>query len=146
MFLTLHGKTLKEIDMERPRLLIGRSDHNDLCINSKYVSRHHALLVRHGRATFLMDLNSTNGTYVNSSRVSNHVLQHEDVISVGQHGVKFIDPQASTNAELDGTGFEDTVILKNLQDIRRLLARENTVSLPIPESDTSDTDVGRNSA
>lgn len=146
LFLTLHGKTLKEIDMERPRLLIGRSDHNDLCINSKYVSRHHALLVRHGRATILMDLNSTNGTYVNSSRVSNHVLQHEDVISVGQHGVKFMDPQASTNAELDGTGFEDTVILKNLQDFRRLLARENTVALPIPESDTADPKPGRNSA
>ncbi len=146
LFLTLHGKTLKEIDMERPRLLIGRSDHNDLCINSKYVSRHHALLVRHGLATFLMDLNSTNGTYVNSCRVSNHVMQHEDVISVGQHGVKFIDPQASGNAEFDGTGFEDTVIMKNLQDIRRLLAKENTVSLPVHESDSAEAGPGRNSA
>jgi type II secretory pathway predicted ATPase ExeA len=144
--LTLHGKTLKEVDMERPRLLIGRSDHNDLCINSKYISRHHALLVRHGRATFLMDLNSTNGTYVNSCRVSNHVLQHEDLISVGQHAVRFIDPQAADNAKLDGAGFDDTVIMKNLQDIRRLLARENTVSLPIPESDKADAEAGRNSA
>ncbi len=146
LYLTLHGKTLREVHMERPRLLIGRSDHNDLCINSKYVSRHHALLVRHGRATFLMDLNSTNGTYVNSRRVSNHVMQHEDVVSVGQHGVKFIDPQASVNVALDGTGFEETVILKNLQDIRRLLARENTVALPLPESDTEDAESGQNSA
>jgi hypothetical protein len=83
---------------------------------------------------------------VNSCRVSNHVLQHEDVISVGQHGVKFIDPQASTNAEIGGAGFEDTVIMKNLQDFRRLLAKENTVALPVPESDSADTEAGRNSA
>jgi general secretion pathway protein A len=146
LFLSMHGKTLKEFDMDRPRLLIGRSDHNDICINSKYISRHHALLVRHGSATFLMDLNSTNGTYVNSRRMSNHVLQHEDVISVGQHSVKFIDPQASGSLELDGTGFADTVVLKNLQDLRRLLARENTVSLPVQESDPADAESGRNSA
>jgi type II secretory pathway predicted ATPase ExeA len=146
LFLTLHGKTLKEIDLERPRLLIGRSDHNDLCINSKYVSRHHALLVRHGRATFLMDLNSTNGTYINSRRISNHVLQHEDVISVGQHGVKFIDPQAAPAVELEGSGFTDTVIMKSLDDIRRLLARENTVALPMQGSSPSETEPGRNSA
>jgi hypothetical protein len=129
LFLTLNGKTLKELPMERPRLLIGRSEHNDLCINSKYVSRHHALLVRHGTATVLMDLNSTNGTFVNSRRVSNHVMQHDDIISLGQHGIKFADANAGT-AAIDGAGFVDTVIMKSLDDVRRLLARENTVSLP----------------
>ncbi|MCI0517859.1 MAG: FHA domain-containing protein, partial [Woeseiaceae bacterium] len=141
-----HGKTLREVDMDRPRLLIGRSDHNDLCVNSKYISRHHALLVRHGRATLLMDLNSTNGTYVNSRRVSNHVLQHEDVISVGQHGVKFIDPQATAGIEIGGAGLDDTVVMKSLEDIRRLLVKENTVSLPAQEPGGAYPGSERNSA
>ncbi|MDH4046532.1 MAG: FHA domain-containing protein [Gammaproteobacteria bacterium] len=140
LILTRSGKTLKELSMERPRLLIGRSEHNDLCVNSKYVSRHHALLVRHGKATFLMDLNSTNGTYVNSRRVSNHVMQHDDVISLGQHAVKFVDPAAADSSAIDGDGFADTVIMKSLQDIRRLLARENTVSLPACEGDSAEAD------
>jgi general secretion pathway protein A len=140
LILTHNGKTLNEVSMDRPRLLIGRSEHNDLCVNSKYISRHHALLVRHGRSTFLMDLNSTNGTYVNSRRVSNHVMQHDDIVSIGQHGIKFVDPAARDLASLQGAGFADTVIMKSLDDIRRLLAKEKTVSLPAKAEDSTGTD------
>jgi hypothetical protein len=138
MILTLNGETLKEVTMDRPRLMIGRSELNDLSINSRYISRHHALLVRHGKATFLMDLNSTNGTYVNSRRISNYVMQHDDIVSLGQHGLKFLDRGAIHSTEIHGPGFADTVVMKNLEDIRRLLARENTVSLPAAAPDPAD--------
>ena len=131
LFLTYNGRTLREIEMTRPRLLLGRSDHNDISVNSRFISRHHAMFVRHGATTFLMDLNSTNGTYINSQRVSNHVLLHNDVISIGNHGIKFHDPNACDSIKLDGAGFDDTVIMKSLQDMRKLLARENTQAMPI---------------
>ncbi len=130
LYLTYNGRTLREIDVDRPRLLVGRSDHNDLCINSRYVSRHHALFFKRGSATVLMDLNSTNGTYVNSRRVHNHLLNHDDVISIGNHGIKFHDPAARKHDSLDGTGFDETVVMKNLGDMRKLLARQNTQCLP----------------
>jgi len=130
LYLTYNGRTLREIDVDRPRLLVGRSDHNDLCINSRYVSRHHALFFKRGSATFLMDLNSTNGTYVNSRRAHNQVLNHEDVISIGNHGIKFHDPAARQRDSLDGTGFDETVVMENLGDMRKLLARQNTQCLP----------------
>jgi general secretion pathway protein A len=135
LFLTYNGRTLREIELDRPRILVGRSDHNDVCVNSRFISRHHALFVRQGTATFLMDLNSTNGTYVNSHRVSNHVLLHDDVISIGNHGIKFHDPNAQESVKLDGDGFDDTVIMRNLRDMRKLLAKENTQSLPTMESE-----------
>ena len=131
LFLTYNGRTLREIEMNRPRMLVGRSDHNDVCVNSRFISRHHALFVKHGTATFLMDLNSTNGTYVNSQRVSNHVLLHDDVISIGNHGIKFHDPNARESIKMDSNDLADTVIMKTLKDMRKLLARENTESLPI---------------
>jgi len=137
LYLTYNGRTLREIDVDCPRLLVGRSDHNDLCINSRYVSRHHALFFKRGSATVLMDLNSTNGTYVNSRRVHNHVLNHDDVISIGNHGIKFHDPAARQRDNLDGTGFDETVIMKNLGDMRKLLARENTQCLPTPTAKPS---------
>jgi type II secretory pathway predicted ATPase ExeA len=130
LYLTYNGRTLREIDVDRPRLLVGRSDHNDLCINSRYISRHHALFFKRGSATVLMDLNSTNGTYVNSRRVHNHLLNHDDVISIGNHGIKFHDPAARKHDSLDGTGFDETVVMKNLGDMRKLLARQNTQCLP----------------
>ena len=117
--------------MEKTRALIGRTQHNDVSINSRFVSRHHALLVRHGTSTFLMDLNSTNGTFVNSKRVSNHVLMHDDVITLGHHRIKFHDPCATTRGELDGIDFGDTVIMKTLADMRTLLEQENTALLPV---------------
>jgi len=134
--LTHNGNTLRELTLDRSRLLIGRSEHNDLCINSKFISRHHALFVRHGAATFLMDLNSTNGTYVNSRRISNQVVIDEDIISVGNHGIKFFDPGARDRSAVEGAGFTDTVILQSLEDMRQVLARENTQALPIPNLDS----------
>ena len=132
LYLTQNGKTVKSFIFEKARLLIGRSDHNDLSIDSRFVSRHHLLLVRSGKSTFLMDLNSTNGTFVNSRRVSNHVLVDSDVISIGHHRIKFCDPHATRRSTLDSDEFTDTAIMQTLEDMRSLLARENTAILPIP--------------
>ena len=130
-----NGSVMQDLSMDKPRALIGRSEHNDISINSRFVSRHHALLVRHGTATFLMDLNSTNGTFVNSKRVSNHVLMHDDVITLGHHRIKFHDPCATTRSVLDGADFADTAIMKTLDDMRNLLAQENTALLPVATED-----------
>ena len=82
-----------------------------------------------------MDLNSTNGTYVNSKRVSNQVLRHDDVITIGHHRIKFSDPDATTRGTLEGSEFADTIIMKSLDDIRKLLAEENTALLPAATED-----------
>ncbi len=135
MFVSKDGKTVQELAFDQPRLLIGRSEHNDIAIPSKFVSRHHLLLVRHGSSTFMMDLNSSNGTFVNSKRVSNHVLIHDDVITIGHHRIKFSDPHATTRGTLDGSEFADTAIMKTLDDMRKLLAQENTAILPAATED-----------
>ncbi len=135
LVVTNHGSILQELTVDKERVLIGRSEHNDIAINSRFISRHHALLVRQGNTTFLMDLNSTNGTFVNSERVSNHVLLHEDVITVGHHHIKFSDPFATQRSELKGEQFADTAIMKTLEDMRSLLAQGNTALLPAASED-----------
>ena len=132
LYLTKDGKTLKEIVLEDARMMIGRSEHNDLSINSKFISRHHALFVKQGPATFLMDLNSTNGTYVNSRRVSNQVLINNDIISIGNHGLKFVDPNAADRKTMERLGFADTSVIRTLRDVRRMLARDNIQASPAP--------------
>lgn len=135
LIVTNNGSVIDEATLEKPRVLVGRSEHNDVSINSRFVSRHHALLVRHGTATFLMDLNSTNGTFVNSERVSNHVLMHDDVITIGHHRIKFYDPYATTRGDPDSVDFADTAVMKTLEDMRNLLAQENTALLPVATED-----------
>lgn len=130
LIVTNNGSVMKDLTMSRPRVLIGRSEHNDISISSRFISRHHALLVRHSSTTFLMDLNSSNGTFVNSKRISNHVLLHNDVVTIGHHRIKFHDPFATADRVLDSADFNDTTIMKTLEDMRSLLAQENTALLP----------------
>jgi len=94
IILTHQGERMHELTLAQPRLMIGRAEDNDLCINNTNVSRHHAILVRHGAAAVLMDLNSTNGTYVNSRRIKDQVIVHHDIIAIGNQHIKFVAPSA----------------------------------------------------
>jgi len=132
LFLTRDGETLRKIRFDGSRLLIGRTELNDLYLKSKYVSRHHAMLVRHGNSTLLMDLNSANGTFVNSRRISNQVLANDDVITLGDFGLKFVDPGAKLHETPEGISFDETVVMMTLDDMRKVLARENTAIIPTP--------------
>lgn len=132
LYVTHNGETLHEVALDGPRLLVGRSEHNDLRIDSRFISRHHALFVRHGDATFLMDLNSTNGTFVNSRRISNLMLKNDDIILIGNHRIKFVDPAATERKPLDDAGFTETLVMQNLEDVRRILARESTAAADDP--------------
>jgi len=85
-----NGKRVRDLTLEQPRLMIGRAADNDLCIRGTKVSRHHAILVRHGAAAVVMDLNSTNGTYVNSRRIKDQVVVHDDIIEIGNHHIRFV--------------------------------------------------------
>jgi len=131
LYVSFNGDVLQELTMEKPRLLIGRSKHNDIALPSKFVSQHHAMLVRNGDATILMDLNSTNGIFVNSKRVSNHFLVHDDIISVGHHRIKFVDPYAVKRESSNDDTFSDTAIMKSLDDMRNLLATEDPQIPPV---------------
>lgn len=130
LIVTNNGSVMHDLTMDKSRILVGRSEHNDISINSRFVSRHHAMLVRHKTVTVLMDLNSTNGSFVNSRRVSNRVLIHEDIIKLGHHTIKFYDPSAAKREQSDGADIADTAVMKTLQDMRKQLAKENTELLP----------------
>ena len=43
------------------RTLLGRSEHNDVCLPSPYLSRHHAAIVGTPEGYYIVDLNSVNG-------------------------------------------------------------------------------------
>jgi type II secretory pathway predicted ATPase ExeA len=125
LIVTTDGDVIDDLRMETPRLLIGRSDHNDISIDYSLISRHHALLVREGGSTFLIDLNSTNGTFVNAKRVSNHVLMHDDVITIGHHKIKFCDPHGRTHSELGDSEFAETTVMRTLEDMRNPKAQSS---------------------
>ena len=82
LILSLDGQVLAEYNMNKERYTIGRLPDNDIRIDNPAVSGHHSLIINILNDSFLEDLNSTNGTYVNGKLIKKHALQHGDVITV----------------------------------------------------------------
>ncbi len=102
----LGGKTIAELDLAPGRMVIGRTPDNDLQIDSKFVSRHHAQIVTSLQSSILEDLNSTNGVYVRSKRVRRQLLNDGDVIQIGQHEIMYIDDRHNRARPQSGSDFD----------------------------------------
>jgi DNA-binding response OmpR family regulator len=77
-------------------MTIGRAVENDIVITSKRVSREHARVTREGQRLVLVDLGSTNGTYLNDERVLSPVdLRDGDCVSIGDVHLAFHDPDST---------------------------------------------------
>ncbi|MFM6939810.1 MAG: FHA domain-containing protein [Rhodoluna sp.] len=62
-------KTGQMVRLERREITIGRSPDSDLIVDDEYASTHHAKLILINNDWLIQDLNSTNGTYLDGSRV-----------------------------------------------------------------------------
>ncbi len=107
LVLSLDGQSLAEYNMSKERYTIGRLPDNDIRIDNVAVSGHHALIINILNDSFLEDLNSTNGTYVNGKIVKKHALQHGDVITVGHHALRFIESETDEPQD----EFEKTMVI-----------------------------------
>jgi pSer/pThr/pTyr-binding forkhead associated (FHA) protein len=123
LVLSLDGQVLAEYNMSKERYTIGRLPDNDIRIDNPAVSGHHALIINILNDSFLEDLNSTNGTYVNGKIVKKHALQPGDVITVGHHALRYSD----VDDEAPADEFEKTMVIGSHHYsgvIRNLQSRE----------------------
>ena len=107
LVLHLDGQVLAEYNMSKERYTIGRLPDNDIRIDNPAVSGHHALVINILNDSFLEDLNSTNGTYVNGKIIKKHALQHGDVLTVGHHALRFVESESDEPAD----EFEKTMVI-----------------------------------
>ena len=81
------------------------------------------MLLLYTDALVLLDLNSANGTTVNSVKVGKTILKDGDIISLGHHRLK-IEDAPPIGADMEAVlRSPDTLKMKNLIDIRRQRAR-----------------------
>jgi len=126
LILSLDSQVLAEYNMSKERYTIGRLPDNDVRIDNPAVSGHHSLIINILNDSFLEDLNSTNGTYVNGKLIKKHALQHGDVITIGHHQLRFADQQTS-DAEQDE--FEKTMVIPaGQQNIAQLAKAEEAAA------------------
>jgi len=103
LVLSLKGAQVTEAYLVPGRCVIGRTSDNDLQVESKYVSRHHAQIVTTVDGSWIEDLNSTNGIFVRGKRVRRHRLAEGEVVKIGLHELTYYrsDPKATATVVLE---------------------------------------------
>jgi hypothetical protein len=77
---------------------IGRDVNNAVVVEDQFVSAEHAILTFRGRAWYVEDLASTNGTFVNGSPVEGvSPLGFGDVVQVGQVRLRLERPRSDAS-------------------------------------------------
>ncbi|MDH5322183.1 MAG: AAA family ATPase [Gammaproteobacteria bacterium] len=123
LVISRNGKKIGEYVIRDKKVLLGRSDFADVIVNDDFVSKMHAVFLLYSDALVLLDLNSANGTTVNSATVGKTILRSDDVISLGNHRVK-VENAPPVSAEMEELmKSPDTLKMKNLIDLRRLRAK-----------------------
>jgi len=132
LILSLDSQVLAEYNMSKERYTIGRLPDNDVRIDNPAVSGHHSLIINILNDSFLEDLNSTNGTYVNGKLIKKHALQHGDVITIGHHQLRFSDQHTN---ETEQDEFEKTMVIPAGQHSAEQLARAERAAEAAATSD-----------
>ncbi len=106
LVLSLNDVFIKDFELDKGVITIGRKPDNDIHIDNLAVSGRHAMILTILNDSFIEDLGSTNGTYIGGNKIDKHALQDGDIIIIGKHELKYID----SNAESGEGDFEKAKI------------------------------------
>ena len=101
--LFLKGPLLGKLyPLEKGASVLGRSNEADIVVDDQGVSRKHLKIKSKGENVIVKDIGSTNGTYVNSIRITEHALQNGDKIQISPSTIfKFVVSAESEKVFLD---------------------------------------------
>lgn len=107
VILMYNKKVLDQFELSQGDTKIGRRPGSDIVVDNMAVSGEHANIFTIGDDSFIQDLGSTNGTFVNNKRVTKHHLKHGDVITIGKHTLSYVNEEQAKPAD----DFAKTVII-----------------------------------
>ena len=99
LILSMDNLVLKDIGLDKERTTIGRKPHNDIQIDNLAISGEHAVVITILNDSFLEDLGSTNGTFVNGQAIKKHFLQNGDTIELGKYRLKYVNDAPAAGVE-----------------------------------------------
>ena len=113
------GLVVEQYPLDKERITIGRQSDNDIHLDDAVISGHHAAVVLEQspyledlKDAYLEDMDSTNGTLLNSRPVKRQMLKHGDVITIGHYELSY---EADSAQSMDRTAIllpEETMMGK----------------------------------
>ncbi|MCZ6836955.1 MAG: ATPase, T2SS/T4P/T4SS family, partial [Planctomycetota bacterium] len=123
----------KRMKLDGSTITVGRLPDNVLQLMDEQSSRHHCVIEPCEGGYKLRDLGSSNGTYLNKSKVTDEMLDNGDIVKIGACELHFIDPEQQTPHKR--TNVPDFTA-SDMDDIAPLSATEVTVDLDLNEEVT----------
>jgi pilus assembly protein CpaF len=103
VILTEKGGPTQRLDFDSEEITIGRVDENDICLPKGNISKKHTRIVVKDGKIIVLDLKSTNGTYVNGKKLAGpQVISPDDKVYIGDFILNVEPPDlepARTNGE-----------------------------------------------
>ncbi|MCB9556272.1 MAG: FHA domain-containing protein [Deltaproteobacteria bacterium] len=96
----------REVPLDKPLMVLGRTDDNDVVINHRSISRHHCRLVEENSRYTIVDLQSANGVRVNGEEYGKVELRRGDQIDLGHVRLRFVGPGEDFVFERDATIYD----------------------------------------
>jgi pSer/pThr/pTyr-binding forkhead associated (FHA) protein len=93
----------REFVLREPQTSIGKDESNDVVVRDPTVSRQHAIVKRRRRRWELVDANSSNGTFVGDTRITDKPASLADGQEIRFGGAKFVfrETAAAANQRVD---------------------------------------------
>jgi hypothetical protein len=87
---------------------IGRKPGCEIMIDNLAISGEHANIFTVGEDSFIQDMGSTNGTFINNKKITKHHLKNGDAVVIGKHTLVYLTESARAR---DPEDFAKTVII-----------------------------------
>lgn len=106
LIVKLEADVIDHIELRQGDMKIGRRPGCDVFLDNLAVSGEHANIFTIGDDSFIQDLNSTNGTFINNKRITKHHLRNGDSIAIGKYSLVYMTERAEVRDD-----FAKTVVI-----------------------------------
>ncbi len=90
----LNNNVVDHVELEQGDVKIGRKAGCGIHLDNLSVSGEHANIFTIGQDSFVQDLGSTNGTYVNNKKITKHHLKDGDSVAIGKYTLTYLGEAA----------------------------------------------------
>lgn len=123
----------REFALSKDRTSIGRHADNDVRLDDRAVSSHHAVILTMLHDCFLEDLDSTNGTLVDGRQVTRHRLNDAETVTIGRNQLRFVaDPLERVPAADKTQILKPTEVQALIAGVRGTVLAPSTAPAPTP--------------
>lgn len=111
LLIKLNNEVVDHVELKQGDMKIGRKPGCEIVLDNLAVSGEHANIFTIGEDSFIQDLNSTNGTFINNKRMTKHHLRNGDIVRIGQHALIYMRESARPVKSESDDDVANTVVI-----------------------------------